>query len=69
MSDVTFLLGEFDQVDCGVETEIEIECPECFSTTRVELPFEKGFFLPEKTKRTKPTEPTKPAVSTTSSLP
>jgi len=40
------LLGEFDRVDCGVETEIEIECPECFGVTRVELPFEKGFFLP-----------------------
>jgi hypothetical protein len=48
MSDVSFLLGEFDRVDCGVETEIEVECPECFSLTSVELPFEKGFFLPQR---------------------
>jgi hypothetical protein len=53
MADVTFLLGEFDRVDCGVETEIEVECPECFGTTRIELPFDKGFFLPER-KRTEP---------------
>ncbi len=50
MSDVSFLLGEFDRVDCGVETEIEVECPECLAVQAVELPFERGFFLP--TKRT-----------------
>jgi hypothetical protein len=50
MGDVSFLLGEFDRVDCEVETEIEVECPECLGTTRVELPFEKGFFLPERKK-------------------
>jgi hypothetical protein len=48
MSDVSFLLGEFDRVDCGVETEIEIECPECLGSQSIELPFEKGFFLPTK---------------------
>jgi hypothetical protein len=48
MADVTFLLGEFDRVDCGVETEIEVECPECFALTTVELPFDKGFFLPQR---------------------
>jgi len=51
MSDVAFLLGEFDRVDCGVDTEIEVECAECFGVTRVELPFEKGFFLPEKRRK------------------
>jgi hypothetical protein len=50
MEDVTFLLGEFDRVDCGVETEISVECPECYGITRVELPFEKGFFLPQRKK-------------------
>jgi hypothetical protein len=50
MEDVTFLLGEFDRVDCGVETEISVECPECYGITRVELPFEKGFFLPQRRK-------------------
>lgn len=51
MSDLSFLLGEFDRVDCGVETSIDVECPECFGTTRIELPFEKGFFLPDKSRR------------------
>ncbi len=51
MSDVSFLLGEFDRVDCGVETSIDVECPECFGTTRIDLPFEKGFFLPDRTRR------------------
>jgi hypothetical protein len=37
---------EFDRVDCGVETDIEIECPECFSVQELELPFEKTFFMP-----------------------
>jgi hypothetical protein len=50
MEDVGFLLGEFGRVDCGVETEIGVECPECFGATRVELPFEKGFFLPQRKK-------------------
>lgn len=50
MSDVAHLLAEFDRVDCGVETEIDIECAECLGITRVELPFEKGFFLPERRK-------------------
>jgi hypothetical protein len=48
MADVSFLLGEFDRVDCGVETEIEVECPDCLGLTTVELPFEKGFFLPQR---------------------
>jgi hypothetical protein len=48
MADVAFLVSEFERVDCGVDTELEVECPECNGITRVELPFDKGFFLPEK---------------------
>jgi hypothetical protein len=48
MADVSFLLGEFDRVDCGVDTQIEVECPECLAVQEVELPFERGFFLPTK---------------------
>ena len=48
LGDVAFLRAEFDRADCGVETEIEVECQECFGTTRIELPFDRGFFLPEK---------------------
>ena len=48
LRDADFLVDEFDRVDCGVDTTIEIECPECFQTQEVELPFDKGFFLPGK---------------------
>jgi hypothetical protein len=48
MRDADFLVDEFDRVDCGVDTTIEIECPACFHTQEVELPFDKGFFLPGK---------------------
>ncbi len=46
LRDADFLVDEFDRVDCGVDTTIEIECPECFATQEVDLPFDKGFFLP-----------------------
>ncbi len=46
MKDADFLVDEFDRVDCGVDTTIEVECQECFTTQEVELPFDKGFFLP-----------------------
>ena len=48
MSDADFLVDEFDRVDCGVDTTIEIECPECFTQQEIELPFDKEFFLPGK---------------------
>ena len=42
------LLDRFDEADCGVETSIEIECPECFAEQTVDLPFGREFFLPRK---------------------
>ena len=48
MRDADFLVDEFDRVDCGVDTAIEIECPECFATQDVELPFDRTFFMPGK---------------------
>ncbi len=48
MRDADFLVDEFDRVDCGVDTAIEVECPECFTLQEVELPFDRGFFLPGK---------------------
>ena len=41
LGDADFLVDEFDRVDCGVETDIEIECPECFTVQELDLPFEK----------------------------
>jgi hypothetical protein len=46
MRDADFLVDEFDRVDCGVETTIEVECPECFAAQDVELPFDRTFFMP-----------------------
>ena len=48
MRDADFLVDEFDRVDCGVDTTIEIECQECFGTAEVELPFGPTFFMPAK---------------------
>jgi len=46
MADATALLDQFDQADGGVETSIEVECPACLGVQDVQLPFERGFFLP-----------------------
>ena len=48
LRDADFLVDEFDRVDCGVDTTIEVECPECRETQEVELPFDSAFFLPGK---------------------
>ena len=46
MRDADFLVDEFDRVDCGVDTTIEIECPECFAAQEIDLPFDRSFFMP-----------------------
>jgi len=53
LRDADALLDELDRVDCGVDTTIEIECPTCLLTQDIELPFDRGFFLPgrERTRR------------------
>jgi hypothetical protein len=48
MRDADCLFDAFDAHDCGVDTAIEIECPECLEVQDVELPFDQGFFLPGK---------------------
>ncbi|MCC6642358.1 MAG: hypothetical protein IT386_14455 [Deltaproteobacteria bacterium] len=48
MRDADFLVDEFDRVDCGVDTTIEIECQECFARQEVQLPFDQTFFMPGK---------------------
>lgn len=44
MADADALVEAMTEVDCGVTTRIEIECPECFATQEIELPFSRGFF-------------------------
>jgi hypothetical protein len=46
MADAPALLDRFDEADGGVETSIEVECPSCMGVQEVQLPFERGFFLP-----------------------
>jgi hypothetical protein len=46
MADAAALLDAFDGVDGGVETTLDVECPHCMGLQEVELPFERGFFLP-----------------------
>ena len=53
MADATALLDQFDDADGGVETTIEVECPHCMGVQEVELPFERGFFLPRAKERTR----------------
>ena len=54
MRDATFLMGEFERVDGGVETSIDIECPECGAEQGIELPFGATFFVPSATRRPAP---------------
>ena len=46
LADQVALLDRFDEADGGVETSIEVECPSCLSVQELDLPFERGFFLP-----------------------
>ena len=46
LADAAALLDRFDEADGGVETSIEVECPVCGGVQDVQLPFERGFFLP-----------------------
>ena len=48
LDDLANMLDRFDEFDCGVETTIEIECPECETIQEVELPFDRNFFFPRK---------------------
>lgn len=45
------LLEQFDSVDCGVETGIEVVCTSCGTTQRIDLPFGPAFFMPRKSRR------------------
>jgi hypothetical protein len=50
LADARRLGEEFLRGDCGVETSLDIECPECFAVQTVDLPFEADFFMPTKGK-------------------
>jgi hypothetical protein len=41
------LLPLLQSTDCGVDTDIEIQCPRCREVMPVKLPFDRAFFLPQ----------------------
>lgn len=45
LGDFNHLEREMVQADCGYETTIEVECPECGRIQEVELPMGRDFFL------------------------
>lgn len=49
----TELLEDFQAHDCGVDTEVEVECPDCYSLFDVDLPFDQNFFFPSRHLRKK----------------
>ena len=55
MGEAMSLLDQFDSVDGGVETEIEVQCEHCLTVQDIELPFARDFFLPRQKKRPTPT--------------
>ena len=48
LADARYLGEAFQDVDCGVETSIDVECQDCFAVQTVDLPFDSDFFLPTK---------------------
>lgn len=39
------LLAEMDRFDCGIETKIQVYCPDCSEEVSLEIPFGSGGFL------------------------
>lgn len=46
LKDHLLLVKEFDRVDCGVDTDINVDCPACGWEQEVSLPLERNFFFP-----------------------
>lgn len=49
--DLSLMYGaglEMDAHDCGVETGITIDCPDCREVIEMEIPFGRGFLSPQK---------------------
>lgn len=51
LGDANDLLEQFDEHDCGVETNIEVECDTCGTEFDIELPFDRGFFFPSRSRQ------------------
>lgn len=52
--DSQFLRETYDDHDCGIDTEIEVMCPDCYTELITNLPIDQvGFFLPHRKKKKK----------------
>ena len=47
------LIAIFDEHDCGIDGDLEIECEECGGIQEITLPFEGEFFFPDRSKKKK----------------
>lgn len=45
LAEIMSVLGEFNKHDCGVETAIVLECPDCANRMEVELPLGPAFWI------------------------
>lgn len=63
--DLREAFDDMQLVDCGVETDIETECPYCRWVQGVRFPFEEGFFLPRRKRTTTEATPKTPATTST----
>lgn len=52
-SDAAAFRGEIEAKECGVETTIVVECPDCGHSFDLDLPIGPDFFLPKKTVKTR----------------
>ncbi|OHD18492.1 MAG: hypothetical protein A2Y38_13805 [Spirochaetes bacterium GWB1_59_5] len=50
------IIEMLDEVDGGIDNEITIECPSCYSQQDVRLPFDGAFLMPPKKRKKKATE-------------
>ncbi len=50
--DSQYLRDTYDDHDCGMDTEIEVVCPNCYMTQTINLPIDQvSFFLPSNKKK------------------
>lgn len=49
--DIIAFQEDLDSKNCGVDTELELECPSCYKKFEMELPITKDFFLPKNLKK------------------
>lgn len=48
--DRTHLRQKMDENDCGVDTTIEVVCPDCLAQFETDLPMDENFYLPSRVK-------------------